>query len=576
MFRKKITILFLIFVLNGSCWAQKQEVGDTLSFSSPLDFQLFLSDNFGEIRPNHFHSGIDLRTQGETGKKVFAACEGYVSRIKIAPDGYGRALYINHPSGYETVYGHLTVFEDTIENYIRQLQYARHTFSIDVQLPEGLIPIKKGELIALSGNSGGSTGPHLHFEIRKTPEEHPVNPLLFHLPVKDTIAPLIFSLKFYPLNNKSYIKHQNKEYVTFVQKNTSGYSIPGNSVLPVWGKIGLGIETLDCMNLSAGEYEIYSVELRVDTVLVSRICLNELAFEKTRYANSCIDYKDYYLNDEKFIKLFKEPGNIADAYDTTINRGAVNFCDGKIHKIQITVKDAAQDSSTCTFLVRSTNKRNIATHPQVETNGIPFYWNKDNQAKTGDMILNVPAFALYDNISFVHNSSRNTLPGLYSPTYNLQHPWVPLQRNCILSIKPLNLPERLRDKTCIVQLEKNKIVKAIAGQWENNFVTARINEFGSYAVGVDTVAPIITPVNISGLAMEDTIKFRVTDNLSGIKQCNGFIDNNWVLFEYDPKNELVYYVFDPKRLQKSKPHSLLLQVNDMNNNISEYSADFYW
>ncbi|MDP4188169.1 MAG: hypothetical protein Q8905_08990, partial [Bacteroidota bacterium] len=257
-------------------------------------------------------------------------------------------------------------------------------------------------------------------------------------------------------------------------------------------------------------------------------------------------------------------------------RGVVNFCDGKIHKIQITVKDAAQDSSTCTFLVRSTNKRNISTHLPVEKNGIPFYWNKNNLAKTGDMILNVPAFALYDNISFVYNSSGDILPGLYSPIYNLHHPWVPLQRNCILSINPLNLPERLRDKTCIVQLEKNKVVKAIAGQWDNNFVTAKINEFGSYAVGVDTVAPIITPVNISGLAMEDTIKFRVTDNLSGIKQCNGFIDNNWVLFEYDPKNELVYYVFDPKRLQKNKPHSLLLQVNDMNNNISQYSADFYW
>nr|MDA3822039.1 M23 family metallopeptidase [Bacteroidales bacterium] len=258
---KKILLLFLFNVISSTIFSQAK-----VDFRPPLDIPLILSGNFGELRSDHFHSGIDIKTQGITGHKVFAVDSGYVSRIKVQAGGYGKALYINHPSGYTTVYGHLSDYNLKIGNFVRDQQYNKESHSVDIYLKPGDIIIQKGELIALTGNTGSSAGPHLHFEIRKANKQIPVNALFFNLPIKDDIHPVFKKIAFYPRDEKAEINNSNEVLQLDLTVRKDTFRISNKKELKVFGSIGIGVEIYDYLNGSRNRCGIFSLELILDGI----------------------------------------------------------------------------------------------------------------------------------------------------------------------------------------------------------------------------------------------------------------------------------------------------------------------
>ena len=256
---KKIVFVFLLFVIGFSTYAQ-----DSIPkkyFRSPLGIPLFLAGNFGELRSNHFHSGLDMKTQGKEGFRIYAAADGYVSRVKISPWGYGKTIYIDHPNGYTTVYAHLKGYSGVIASEIKKYQYQKESWEIDWYPSDTLMKVKKGDVIAISGNTGGSGGPHLHFEIRETESEHPVNPLLFGFDIKDNIKPIIRSITLTPLNDTSYVNNKNIMQRFLITGADGTYRLKYSTPINAYGEIGIGIETIDKLNGYGNRNGIYTLSL---------------------------------------------------------------------------------------------------------------------------------------------------------------------------------------------------------------------------------------------------------------------------------------------------------------------------
>src|ERR1043165_6921117 len=273
-------------------------------FRSPVDTAISLAGNFGEIRPNHFHAGFDIRTNGREGMPVYAVADGYVSRIKISAYGYGKALYISHPNGYTTVYGHLRELDSDIGLFLKKLQYAKQAFEVDTLLSPGVLPVKKGELIALSGNTGGSQEPHLHFEVRDSKTEMPINPYLFGYRIADTVKPRITQLAVYPMDGQSTVngKHLSKKIAPVYKKGK--YTFLKGDTITVSGNIGFGIECYDTENRAASRNAVYSIELQSGGKRVFYYEMKQFSFENSRYVNAHIDYASKQKHDTKIKKCF--------------------------------------------------------------------------------------------------------------------------------------------------------------------------------------------------------------------------------------------------------------------------------
>ncbi|MBE0676905.1 MAG: M23 family metallopeptidase, partial [Bacteroidales bacterium] len=260
-------------------------------FISPVRIPLLLSANFAEIRADHFHSGIDIRTQGITGHEIVAAASGYVYRISVSPGGFGKALYLRHPSGYSTVYGHLDRFIPEIEEYVTEQQYQNRSFTVSLFPTTGRFVFKQGELIAYSGNTGSSGGPHLHYEIRRSDDEFPLDPLRFEFGVRDNIKPILENLVIYPLSETTTINGQNQELLLPVQGSHGNYYIRSDKPVTISGKAGFGIRSHDLLNNSWNKCGVYSIELQIDGETVYLFQMDGLSFDETRYVNSHIDYR---------------------------------------------------------------------------------------------------------------------------------------------------------------------------------------------------------------------------------------------------------------------------------------------
>ncbi|HRW63920.1 MAG TPA: M23 family metallopeptidase, partial [Bacteroidales bacterium] len=278
---KKLGLVIYFFSLFLNAFNQTKS--DNFNFISPVDFPIYLSGNFGEIRAEHFHSGIDIKTQGVEGKKIFAIENGHISRIKISANGYGKTLYIEHPNGYTSVYAHLSRYNHVIDKIVKELQYENKTFEINYFPKPNQIPVKKGQVIAFSGNTGRSFGPHLHFEIRETNYQVPVNPLIFNFEIKDNIAPQINHVAIYPLGNNSKINHQHNKLIIPAIKSNGNYILQDTSLLLVEGNIGFGIELYDYLNGSNNKCGIYTLSLFIDSLLVYNHKVDKVTFGETAY-----------------------------------------------------------------------------------------------------------------------------------------------------------------------------------------------------------------------------------------------------------------------------------------------------
>ena len=560
-----------ICLLFASTLVQAQQIFSTnkypiTDFRQPLDISPpALAGSFGEIRGNHFHSGIDFRTNQREGYPVYAVADGYISRLRVQNSGFGQALYINHPNGFTTVYGHLQRFAPKIATIVKNLEYEKKSFEIDEFPDATLIPVHKGEIIAWSGNRGSSGGPHLHFEIRDTKTEETINPQFFGIIIPDNIPPVIHGLYVYRLNGKTFNENTPKQAIGISGANGSYKTA---APISLTGEVGFGIVVTDRHNGLSGTNGVYSIQLEVDGKKVYTSALERFAFEDSKAINSHIDYPTYLNTKRSIQKSFVEPGNPLKIYSGLINNGRINFNDGATHQLRYIITDSKGNSSVLPFTV---NAGSVPTAAPAIPLGIIYPYNKVNEFNTDDIKVVFPQGTLYSDLNFTYKKLPKPTGNAWSALHQIHNRYTPLHIGFNISIKADNLPENLKNKALIV----NSNGSSQGGFFENGYVKATPKNFGSFYIAIDTIAPRIIPVNISeGKNMTGLSKifFKISDNLSGIKSFNGYIDGKWALMEFDTKTATLWHSFDERTA--SGKHTLELVVADMKENTRKYKVTF--
>lgn len=568
--------LFMLAVMSSysSLQAQNKDIITSRSypqgyFRNPLNIAMDASGTFGELRSTHFHAGDDYRTQQKIGLPLYAAAEGVVSRVRVQIGGGGNAVYIDHPNGYSTVYLHMDTFNDALTNIVRAEQYKQQRFDVDITLQTTQAKVTKGQHIGNAGNTGASGGPHLHFEIRDSKTQHPLNPQLFGLRFADKFNPTINSLMVYGLDDQAYMFNEFTARKSYGVKSVGNgkYSLSQSAAIPVSGKFGLGINTIDRHRAGGFQNGVYSIELFVDGQLISTVVFEELDFNTSRGIHSYIDYPHWKKTKAKIQKSFKDPGNPIEIFKALHNQGIVELTENKIYNAKYVVKDVAGNCSELDFKLNNTVTKTTNTQP---LKGKLLEYNTSHTITTEHAQIEIPTGVLYSNLDFVYEELPQPRNG-YSTLHKVHNNLTPLFSTYKLAIKPTNLPSHLESKALIASTDGG----AEGGKFEAGWVTVNTRNFGDFYVAVDTIAPTITARNLTNgknVATQSKIDFTIADNFSGIQSFNGYIDNKWVLMEYDSKNRHLWHRFDPS-LAKGE-HIFKLIVKDWKDNERVYQAKF--
>lgn len=564
------SILILGFIFPGYSRAQTHYPKNY--FRSPIDFPIMLAGGFGDVRQNHFHSGIDIRTGGEEGKPVYAVADGYVSRINISSTGFGKAIYITHPNGFTSVYGHLKKLNGAIGDWIKEQQYKKESFEIDTPVDPGILVVKKGDVIAYSGNTGLSEGPHLHFEIRDAATQEIIDPILFGLPFKDSTPPKIYNVRIYPIGENSLVNFSNHPLTIAVTGSGDACKLISKDTVKVSGNVIFGIQAIDFSNDTGSRDGITSIELFVDTVCYFTQKIERFAFAETRYANAVLDYPQVVKNGQRIMRSYIAPNNKLSMYGRNYNNGLVNFNDTKVHEVIYILKDAFGNKSTLSFRVKSNPPLSGGRMQVKRLIGTLLACGETNHFSAEGITFDLPADALYEDLDFICSTSA-AVHGSYSPVYHLQNDLVPIHSACTLAIKADGVPKSLITKSLIVKVDPNGHFSGKTSKVDNGSITTQIREFGNYAIAVDTIPPVIRPVNVAqnkNVNKQQTLCFKISDNLSGIKSYRGTLNGKWILMDFDAKSSLLVYAFDD-RIRPGK-NSLRLVVRDAVGNEAVYQA----
>src|SRR6201996_2862785 len=396
MIKRLFATLTTFLCLLVNCYAQ--DIVQTKQypknfFRYPLDLPPSTAGSFGELRPNHSHSGLDFKTNGRTGYPVHAAYDGYVSRLRVQFGGFGNAIYITHPNGFTTVYGHIERFAPELEQLVRNMQYLQQSFEVDFNLTPLQVRVCKDDVIAWSGNAGASAGPHLHFEIRDTETEQTINPQLFGLTIPDRAPPTLGTICVYHLGGAPFSEKTPRQFLP-VAGASGHYHIIKPQVINVSGETGFGITATDMNSTSFNHNGIYSIELKLDGTTVYTFAAEHFAFDQTHAINAYIDYPTF-LSSHRFIqKCFILPGSKISLYPQSVNRGVMNFNDDAMHEVEYVVKDIAGNTSTLTLKVKSTQSKAIQTLAPITT---LFRYDKQNEFSNDKFKVVIPVGNLYDD-----------------------------------------------------------------------------------------------------------------------------------------------------------------------------------
>ncbi|GHT40605.1 peptidase M23 [Bacteroidia bacterium] len=539
----------------------------------PVDIPLFLSGNFGELRSNHFHAGIDIKTQG-IGVPVKAIKEGYIARIGISPYGYGNVLYIAHPDGTTSVYGHLEKFEPLIEAFVRERQYENESFVIDLTLSPRDLPVKKGERIALSGNSGGSAGPHLHFELRSTETEETFDPLpFFKNRIADTRAPEIRGIRVFPQPGAGIANGSTGPQTIALNTDKAGKQTL--KAITAWGDIGIGVKAYDFMDKTHNTYGVKDIILKVDGSEVYHAVMDRFSFDNSRSLNSYVDWKEWVDNKQFFMKSYVEPGNFLGV-NYVIRSGIININQEKTYHLEYSMKDAYENTTRFKFTIVG-KRTSIPPSPNNRLRQF-FAYDKYNYYSGNGIFFSIPAGNLYTDIYFTVDEVTTPQLSPYSPVYILNER-VPLHSACPLTLTITNDTFPDKTKYGVVQLLPRGGRHWVGGKYNFSAITAKISELGSYTVQTDVTPPVIRPLEQEKWVANRRVSFRIMDNLSGIKFYRGTIGGEWVLFEYDAKRNLLYYNHDNARfaagrLNKIVRQNLVLVVTDGAGNESQFTCEY--
>ncbi|MEG1037503.1 MAG: M23 family metallopeptidase [Mucinivorans sp.] len=529
-------------------------------YHSPVDFPISLSGNVGEIRSNHFHTGLDIRGGGVVGAPVSSVADGYVWRIFVSPYGFGNALYVKNSNGTTAVYGHLDRFISRIAAWVERQQYAKKSFSVDLYPPSTLFPVSRGEKIAYLGNSGASGGPHLHFELRDARTMNPMNighQRIFN--IVDKLPPVVRKIYLYQQDTVLGVPIFRLTSSIDVSRTKSGAVVLSDSVLNFDRPAYLAYQTLDYKNGANFTMGIYSVNQRVNGATNFSYQLDQISFATTRYANTLAEYD---LN-RKFrgdvIRAYISSNNLLNNYLADVNSGVIlpDCPYGRRKMVSTTFVDDNDNATTLNFYLERRKSTSAKLIPDKNVSIVE--WNRDFVYSNDYMKVIIPAKTLYDT---------NLIPFSYDgKSYHIGDPSIPLQRYITLYTIDLIEP-RLRSKALFVTPSGS----SAGGYFDNGQMVLKIRNFGVYSIAYDTIKPTI---NMLKFGTNNRLAFKITDNLSGIASYQLMIDSEWALAKYDPKtNSLVHHFI--RKSDVIKERNVVLKVTDAKGNENIFKTKLQW
>ncbi len=543
----KISIVILLILSKIGLPASAQPM-DTNKFPhnyfrSPIRIPMKLSANFGELRPDHWHMGLDIRTEAKENLPLYAAAEGYIAYVGIRPQGYGRFIIINHPNGLSTLYAHLNDFFPALEEYVSKKQYEEESWAVELEFSRDQFPLSKGTFIGYSGNTGGSQGPHLHFEILETATAKRLNPLLFNFPIEDNTPPSILRLAIY---DRSKTLYAQTPQLFSLKKTDNGYIIPKQPVIKTGlNKLSFAIQAYDKMDGGGSQNGIYSAKLYFDDEPQLSFVLDSIDFEERVYINAHIDYR-YDKNGGPYLQLLTQlPGNHSPVYKPIQGDGLIALADTLIHSISIDVKDPNGNTAQLNFSIQYDG--NLTKANAYQSNAVRLVPNEANRLQREDFKIQFQGDGIYDTLPSLYY--RNSPSSYYSVTalHQVNDASYPVHGDVTVSIKPNKIiPEEWKDRLIMQRTSGGSTLRKV--QLQNGWLTAKFGDFGSFQVLADIIPPqIADPDGFRGgkgdtinLNAASRIVFKPTDNFGFVKNFRVELDGQWLRFTNDKSRNWIY------------------------------------
>lgn len=548
---KNTIIVFFAFLFTALPLVAQN---DTV-FCAPFDFGLLLSGNFAELRSNHFHSGLDFKTQGVVGKPIKCVADGCIVRASVQPGGYGQALYVLHGNGYMTVYAHLDRFPAGIAKRVRDAQYEKESFSVDISFGPDEFRVKRGEFLAHAGNSGYSFGPHLHFEVRNQTGSELYDPMEFYSGMlKDKRPPVASKVAVYPYPGAGFVDSSTESKVYPIKNNAVGDTIEA------WGRIGFGIKALDYMDGTNNKYGVCKIELMVDGGLCFSSCADRFSFSENRLINGWVDYSRYVKEGEWFQRMYILGNNPLRMLSANSCRGWVDISEERIYKVECRLTDYHGNSNIYLF-----NVRGKARDIPAQASGHRLFWSLNNNVECEGMRLSIPAGELFEDAVLDVTASEGQY-GL-SGRYSFGDEILPFVKSATLSIK-VNDASVDASKLYIKSVTK-KGGYSVGGKYVSGWVSANIGALGCFEVAADTVAPRLSPIKENTWMRRGKILFSVSEKETSVKSFRGTLNGKFILFSYSSKNGRMELDLKKENVRRGK-HLLRLEVSDACGNTTVY------
>lgn len=551
-----LRILFTILFLSNIYFLNSQEI----DFHSPIDAPFDLSGTFGEFR-SRFHTGIDFKSRGVQGQKIFSIEDGYVSRIEVNNYGYGKVLYIDHPNGYTSVYAHLRNFSPELNEYIKSELYKSQTNSIKKFPKKNELIISKGSVIGYSGNTGRSFGPHLHFEIRETKNQNALNPLMFNYKYIDEQRPVVRGLYLISEDKSLVRKLPIRKKIS--KLNDSTYI---SDIVEYNGKIGVGLDIYDIQYKNLyNQNGIYKIELFIDSILSYSYKMDKIKFSENHYKKIMYDYLSLVERNKKVIKIYTPPNSNLSFLKNNSFNGIINSDTYKDNSVTIKISDWNNNSSYIKFRLKS-----VTTKPEeLSYKGIEVLRNQDYTLNKNSSIIEIDKNTFYDDL-------------LLNISYNSDTLDLGKEKNPFRSSLRVKLPHKIIDTMELRQSFVGKIindrVSYLSSKKNNSYIYTNTSSLGRYIISRDSLEPEIKPINFknnSNIKGKRSLKLRLKDEHSGVKKYSSYINGNWALFEYEPKSNLIFHNLSDGIINNGK-NELIIKYEDGVGNKGVFKTSVFY